>query len=589
MLPIITQSASVLRNVKTLGQLAALLKEQPKILSYWLYKAPLSAKYTTYTIPKKNGGYRTITAPQDGLKRIQVKLARILSEIYNDLEQKRIDADFDGVNISKCVLAHGFKDKYSIVTNARFHIGKRFVFNTDLENFFPSITFGRVRGFFISDNNFRLDPTIATIIAQLACYKNQLPQGAPCSPIISNFIAHLLDLKLNKMAKIGNCSYTRYADDITFSTNEINFPNTIARLVRGTTDRWVAGSGLISRVYASGFRINHDKSRMQLPHSRQEATGLTVNQNINVSHEYYKTIRSQCHNLFTEGYCFEIVKGKWVELSPRKLQGRLDFIHFVRRSRFGITLDHISKKEFPIAYRAREEKFVEQQAAFSKIYKQLLNYRSFHGMDKPIIIGEGSTDCLYINAAIKTVGAKFPKLYDSTEEKLLIDFYKHTEKRKFYQVGEGAQPLKEFIRNYTDLMAPFQQAPNHPVLILVDNDKEGQDVLNVACKRWKITPQKNAPFIHLVANLYISSIPLPTAKSDASIEDLFDQQWLAQETLHGKHFSKNNNYNTTTHFGKTDLAGKIVRPKRASIDWNGFLPLLTNIEGAIDHFNSHNP
>lgn len=118
----------------------------------------------------------------------------------------------------------------------------------------------------------------------------------------------MLDIKLNKMAKAGNCSYTRYADDLTFSTNEQNFPAAIARLVAGTNDRWVAGSGLLSRVYASGFRINHDKSRMQLPHSRQEATGLTINQNINVPNEYYKNIRSQCHNLFKEGYCFEIVK-----------------------------------------------------------------------------------------------------------------------------------------------------------------------------------------------------------------------------------------------------------------------------------------
>ncbi|MDT6939821.1 retron Ec67 family RNA-directed DNA polymerase/endonuclease [Brucella pseudogrignonensis] len=589
MLPIITQSPSILRNVKTLGQLAALLKEQPKVLSYWLYKAPLKSKYVTYTIPKKNGGYRTITAPQDGLKRIQVKLARLLSEIYNDLEQKRIDESFDGVNISKCVLAHGFKDKYSIVTNSRLHIGKKFVFNTDLENFFPSITFGRVRGFFISDNNFRLDPSIATIIAQVSCYNNTLPQGAPCSPVISNFIAHMLDIKLNKMAKAGNCSYTRYADDLTFSTNEQNFPAAIARLVAGTNDRWVAGSGLLSRVYASGFRINHDKSRMQLPHSRQEATGLTINQNINVPNEYYKNIRSQCHNLFKEGYCFEIVKGKWTEVSSRKLQGRMDFIHYVRRSRFGVSLDHVAKKDLPIAYRAREQKFIDNQVAFGRIYKQLLNYRSFHGMEKPIIIGEGTTDAIYINAAIKTIGAAYSKLYNTLEDELLVDFYKHTEKRKFYQIGEGAPPLKDFIRSYKDLVAPFAQKPSHPVVILVDNDKDGREVINAACNRWNKTANKNDPFIHLIGNLYITMVPLPAAKTDASIEDLFDQQWLYQENINGKHFSKDNNYNTATHFGKVDLAGKIVRPKRTSIDWSGFLPLLNNIQDAIVHFDNHNP
>ncbi|WP_280991229.1 retron Ec67 family RNA-directed DNA polymerase/endonuclease [Ochrobactrum sp. 19YEA23] len=587
MTSILTQSASALRNIKTLGQLAVLLKEQPKVLSYWLYKAPPSVKYITYTLPKRNGGFRRITAPQDGLKRIQGKLANLLSQIYNDLEQKRIDKDFNGRDLSECVLAHGFKNKYNVFTNAKVHVGKRFVFNTDLEEFFPSITFGRVRGFFITDNNFKLEPVIATIIAQLACHKNELPQGAPCSPIISNFIAHMLDIKLNKMAKKGNCSYTRYADDITFSTNEREFPHAIARLVAGTRDRWVTGDGLLARVYASGFRINHDKSRMQLPYSRQETTGLTVNQKVNVSIKYYKTARSQCQHLFSNGYCFELVKGQWMDLSPRTLQGRMDFIHYIRRARLGVSLDRVSKKKLPLAFREREQKFCEQQKSFSNVYRNLLNYNSFHGMKNPTIVCEGITDGLYINAAIKTIGSTFPSLYDPGEDCALLSFYKHTDKRKFYQIGEGATQLIPFIRDYTEIMSPFTTTPRNPVIIILDQDEEGLKVFNTACARWKKDKNNTSGFTHLVSNLYIMLIPLKEGKADTCIEDLFDQNWLASETLNGKTFSKNNNYNPATNFGKFELAGKVIRPKRTEIDWSGFVPILDNISSAIDHFNVH--
>ncbi|MDX0124438.1 hypothetical protein GOC15_07285 [Sinorhizobium meliloti] len=581
--PLVTQSPSRLSNVRSLGQLAAVLEEQTKVLSYWLYKAEPSKRYVEYSIPKRNGGWRHITAPKDGLKRIQGKLARLLAEIYNDIEQRRSNSAFDDSRVADCVLSHGFKDKYSIITNARVHVGKRYVFNTDLENFFPSITFGRVRAFFIADKNFRLDPSVATMIAQLACYRNQLPQGAPSSPIISNFIAHILDIKLNKMAKAGNCSYTRYADDLTFSTNETRFPPAIARLVVGTTDRWVAGDGLLGRVYASGFRINHDKSRMQLPKSRQEATGLTVNQNVNVASTYYKLARSMCDHLFTGGTCFEKIDGKWMEFPAHKLQGRMDFIYSVRRSRLRMSLDHVSKKQHAIDYRKRETEFCKQQSSFTTLYRDLLNYQSFHGMEKPVIVGEGITDGLYIRAAIQTIGAAlFPKLYDASDDgKVLVSFYKHSDKRKFYQIGEGASQLKPFITEYTKLMEPFKTRPKQPVILIVDNDDEGRGVLNVAGSRWKKDVKTAAAFYHLVSNLYIMPIPAKSGLASTAIEDLFDSAWLAAQHIGGRKFTKDNEFNSATHFGKADLVSQIVRPKRTTIDWTGFQTLLQGIQNVI--------
>src|SRR5690606_25401369 len=104
------------------------------------------------------------------------------------------------------------------------HIGKKNVLNIDLKDYFDCFNFGRVRGFFLKNNNFKLNPDVATTIAQIACYNDTLPQGSPCSPVISNLITHALDIRLASLAKKHSCVYTRYADDLTFSTNRSPFP-----------------------------------------------------------------------------------------------------------------------------------------------------------------------------------------------------------------------------------------------------------------------------------------------------------------------------------------------------------------------------
>ena len=122
-----------------------------------------------------------------------------------------------------------------------------------MDNFFPSINFGRVYGFFIKDKNFCLSPKIATVIAQITCYENHLPQGAPTSPIVSNLIAKILDIHLLKLAKKYNLTYTRYADDLTFSYNGKHFPEAISFF---QNDKWEIGEELKSIITRSGFILN---------------------------------------------------------------------------------------------------------------------------------------------------------------------------------------------------------------------------------------------------------------------------------------------------------------------------------------------
>ena len=130
--------------------------------------------------------------------------------------------------------------------------------NVDIQDFFPSINFGRVRGFFIKNSHFSLDTNVATVIAQIACHNNELPQGSPCSPIISNLIGHLLDIRMANLAKRAKCTYSRYADDLTFSTNKKDFPDSIA--IMKDDNNWVAGSRLIKEIEKVGFSLNTKKT-----------------------------------------------------------------------------------------------------------------------------------------------------------------------------------------------------------------------------------------------------------------------------------------------------------------------------------------
>ncbi len=207
-----------LRNAVDLSDLAKILGYKPKAISYILYVTKEENKYAEFEIPKKNGKTRKINAPTDQLKHLQRRLADLLNNCFSDISSEAQQKS----------LSHGFRKNHSIVTNANNHKNRRYVFNIDLKDFFPSINFGRVRGFFIKNNHFSLEGKVATIIAQIACHNNELPQGSPSSPIISNLIGHLLDVRMVNLAKNGKCTYSRYADDLTFSTNRKDFPASIA-------------------------------------------------------------------------------------------------------------------------------------------------------------------------------------------------------------------------------------------------------------------------------------------------------------------------------------------------------------------------
>jgi RNA-directed DNA polymerase len=265
-------------SLKTPRHVSALLEVDYSYLVYLLYKTSLISKYRTFLIDKRAGGFRNINSPNKSLKILQQKLNHILQLVYKPKPS-----------------VHGFTLERNIVTNSKSHTKKCFVFNIDLKEFFPSVNFGRVRGMFMA-KPYLLPPEAATVLAQICCHNNQLPQGAPTSPIISNMICAKLDSQLQDLAKNNRCVYTRYADDITFSTTLKEFPAPIA-LVKIIELHLTAEAGdeLRKIIQENGFDVNDSKVRIQMRTKRQEVTGLTVNSFPNVNRKYVRQIRAMLH------------------------------------------------------------------------------------------------------------------------------------------------------------------------------------------------------------------------------------------------------------------------------------------------------
>ncbi|WII38407.1 reverse transcriptase domain-containing protein [Paenibacillus thiaminolyticus] len=262
---------SSLRTLKDFDDVAALLEITSKHLHYILFKKKIASYYKSFNIPKKNGGVREIWAPQHSLKALQDKLNKIFSLAYKP-------------NIT----SHGFVKERGIVTNANVHLRKRHVLNFDIEDFFHSINFGRVRG--ILKSFFGMSSDAATVIANICCFNNVLPQGAPTSPIISNMVCFNLDKEMRNVAKQFNCDYTRYADDITFSTTRHSFPRAIGYFDEEQT---VHLGAIIQKVlYNNGFSVNNSKTRLNNCDQNLSVTGITVNKITNVERNYVKKVRA---------------------------------------------------------------------------------------------------------------------------------------------------------------------------------------------------------------------------------------------------------------------------------------------------------
>ena len=238
-------------------------------------------RYTDFTIPKKSGGERTISAPVAGLKSILFSLNTILQSVYEPSKY-----------------AMGFVPGRSVVDNAKMHLGQNYIYNIDLQDFFPSIDKSRVwKRLTLPPFNF--SSKLADVIAGLCTVRMEegdsiryvLPQGAPTSPTLTNIICEKLDRQLAGLAKRFGLLYSRYADDITFSS---------MHYVYAEDGEFIAE---LNRIIADNhFVINAKKVRLQKPGMRQEVTGLVVTDKVNVVRKYVRELKTIIHTWERYGY-----------------------------------------------------------------------------------------------------------------------------------------------------------------------------------------------------------------------------------------------------------------------------------------------
>lgn len=479
-------------QLQTKDEFAKLLGlKSDKYINYLLYNIQTDNLYITFTIPKKNGGERVIHAPKKELKFLQKKLADILWECYlESLESKSKDKNF-----KIPVLSHAFEKGKSIITNSQMHRNKKYILNIDLKNFFDSFNFGRVRGFFIKDRDFAVSPEIATVIAQIACYQGKLPQGAPSSPIITNLITRILDYRIVKIAKKYRFTYSRYADDMTFSTNrELN-----SNKLRASKELENFLTELEEVIISSGFEINPKKTRLSNNMQRQEVTGLVVNKKINVKREYIKNTRAMAFQLYKDGV-FEIDKKPG---TLNQLTGRFAFIFQIERynnyllykksliqnnldsQKYLLGRNLLKKSESKYYWKyifynkdlqkellhntkhhtynlptefysiGKEEKkmYMSLFNSREKEYKKFLFYKYFFGNDKPIIVTEGKTDPRYIKASLKKLYQKYPELIEKDGNDFIfkIEFLNHTNTIEYlFNVPEGGEGFKFWYNYFSD-------------------------------------------------------------------------------------------------------------------------------------------
>jgi RNA-directed DNA polymerase len=264
------------------------------------------AHYITYTIPKPSGGRRLILAPKRRLKALQRRLLKLLVQKLPVSEH-----------------AHGYHKGRSIRTGAEPHVGRKVLLRIDLKDFFPTITFGRVRGLMVAlGYGYRVAAALAALMTEaerqpveadgtvyfVPVGPRHTVQGAPTSPGLSNCILLRLDRRLAGLAQKFGFTYTRYADDLTFSSDD---DTEVGRLRK-------AAEGIIKE---EGFEVNPAKTSVARHGRCQRVTGVVVNEQLGLSRQERRRLRAAIHRL-SQG----LAAGHSLVAEFRRIEGKLAYL-----------------------------------------------------------------------------------------------------------------------------------------------------------------------------------------------------------------------------------------------------------------------
>ena len=221
----------------------------------------INKHYHKAKLPKKSGGYRNLSVPDDILKAIQRQISEML---------------LIHMPVSRYAKAYRFGN--STLRNAKHHVGKQVVLKLDILHFFDSIRYSTVK-----DNVFPEEiyaESLRILLTMLCYHKDALPQGAPSSPAITNIILYELDEQIGQWCRERNIAYTRYCDDMTFSGDFE--PAEVIRFVR-------------LELKKIGFLLNEQKTKLQHPGQQQTVTGIVVNEKLSIPADYRRKLRQELY------------------------------------------------------------------------------------------------------------------------------------------------------------------------------------------------------------------------------------------------------------------------------------------------------
>ncbi len=384
-----------------------------KHINYYCNPNNAFHRYRQFKVKKKSGGFRLITTPRNR------SFMMMLSAVNEILKSIYTPSDY----------AMGFTEGRSVVSNACIHKGQNYVFNIDLKDFFPSIEQPRVwKRLQLSPFNF--PEKIASLIAGMCSMKEMcthdnelqetfyvLPQGAPTSPIITNMICDTLDRRLAGLAKRFGLHYSRYADDITFSSmhhvyqKDGKFRKELKRIITDLR-----------------FTINEDKTRLQKKGARQEVTGIIVSDKLNVTQKYVRDIRNILYIWDRYGYPnamakflpkYKLEKGHVKKGNPNLvnvIDGKLMYLKMVKGEEDSVYL-RLHNKFVKLVEMMNEKSVTTAQNVTYIETLPLLEFEKRHSTEVIIATSENSHRYAHFTFGDKKAKASVNKSITLVEEK----------------------------------------------------------------------------------------------------------------------------------------------------------------------------
>ncbi|MDX2246828.1 MAG: reverse transcriptase family protein [Bacteroidia bacterium] len=300
----IRRNAELFCRLRTAEQLAKLLETDPVQLPL----LSISPDYNVFKVPKKDGSKRLIEDPVPVLKIVQRKLNHFLQSVYF--------FEISEAAYGFVIGASDWSNPRNILTNAQKHLGCRWLYNADVEDFFHKVTFEMVYQVFTGPP-FKFDDDLARLLTMLTTFHERLPMGAPTSPVLSNFACRELDRDLGDYSEWMGWTYTRFADDMSFSSQEEMMPGDLDKI------------RLI--VEEQGLVFNPQKIHLYGPGDEKTVTGLVLDDVVRLPAEYFTQMENEIQKLANILSVKDkaVKSGNWLENYKQQVEGMITFAAFV--------------------------------------------------------------------------------------------------------------------------------------------------------------------------------------------------------------------------------------------------------------------